>query len=143
MRLYALLVLTAFVLHVIWERSHIVLYTGYEAMEGVLPVFVFATIGDVVYTFGAVGLVALFKGSLTWFFKVEPREIIGLALIGLWIALFVEYKAMALGRWEYTDAMPLIWGLPVSPLIQMTLLLPLSVFLAAVVERRIRGTLGA
>lgn len=143
MRAYALLALIALILHLVWERSHIVLYTSYEAMEGVLPVYVFATFGDVAYTLVAVLLVSFFTGCLTWFLRPRSQAYIGLAFIGLSIALFVEYKAMALGRWEYTDAMPMLWGLGVSPLIQMTLLLPFSVFLAALVERRLRATLGA
>jgi hypothetical protein len=56
-----------------------------------------------------------------------------LALIGLGVAAFVEVKAQLLGRWEYTDAMPLVFGLGLSPLIQMTVLLPLSVCITAVV----------
>lgn len=141
MRAYALLALFAFVLHILWERSHIVLYTGYEAMEGVIPVYLFATIGDVVYTLSAVALVTCFTGCQVWFLRAKLRDFLGLAFMGLCIALFVEYKAMALGRWEYADAMPLVWGLGLSPLVQMTLLLPLSVFLASVVERHVRGTL--
>jgi hypothetical protein len=119
-----------------------VLYTGYEAMEGTLPVYLFATLGDVAYTLGAVLLISFFAGSLVWFVHVRTQAFLGLAVIGFSIALFVEYKAMALMRWEYTEAMPLVWDLGVSPLVQMTLLLPLSVFLSMVVERRIRGTLG-
>lgn len=143
MRAYALLAVCAFVLHILWERSHIALYTGYETMKGVLPVYLFATLGDVAYTLGAVVLIALFKGSWTWFREPQLRDFAGLAILGLSIALFVEYKALALGRWEYTDAMPLLGVIGVSPLMQMTILLPLSVFLVAVVERRLRGTLGA
>ncbi len=143
MRAYALLALISFLLHFVWERLHITLYTGYEAMEGVLPVYLFATLGDVAYTLGAVVLVSFFTGSLVWFVRARVWGFLGLAIVGFCIALFVEYKAMALGRWEYTDAMPMLWSLPVSPLVQMTLLLPLSVFLTAVVERRLRGTLEA
>lgn len=141
MRAYALLVLIAFTLHFVWERMHVVLYTGYEAMEGVLPVYVFASLGDVSYTLGAVLLISFFTGCLTWFLRARPLAYAGLAIAGLLIALFVEYKALALGRWAYTDSMPMLGVLGLSPLIQMTLLLPFSVFLTALVERRLRGTL--
>jgi len=141
MRLYATLTFVAFILHLVWERSHIVLYTGYEAMEGALPVYLLATLGDVAYTLGAVLFVSFFTGCLTWFIRVRPQSYFGLAFMGLAIALFVEFKAMALGRWAYTDAMPMIGLVGLSPLIQMTALLPLSVFIASLVERRLQGTL--
>lgn len=143
MRAFVLLAAITFILHLVWERSHIVLYTGYEAMEGALPVYVFATFGDVAYTLGAVLLISFFTGCLTWFLRGRPQAYVGLAVVGFSIALFVEYKALALGRWSYTDAMPMIGVLGISPLIQMTLLLPLSVFLTMLVERRLRGTLGS
>lgn len=143
MRLYAILAFVAFILHLMWERTHIVLYTGYEAMEGALPVYLLATLGDVAYTLGAVLLISFFTGCLTWFLRARAQAFVGLAVMGLAIALFVEYKALALGRWAYTDAMPMIGVLGLSPLVQMTVLLPLSVFLAAFLERHIRGTLEA
>ncbi len=141
MRVYATLSFIAFLLHFLWERSHIVLYTGYEAMEGIFPVYLFATLGDVAYTLGAVLFVSFFTGCLTWFIRPRAQAYVGLAFMGLAIALFVEYKAMALGRWAYTEAMPMIGPLGLSPLVQMAVLLPLSVFIASLVERRLRGTL--
>ncbi len=129
------LAVVSFFLHLVWEKTHIALYTGYEAMEGVLPVYVFATVGDVAYVLAAVLLVALFKGGIRWLRDVRATDYAGLAVLGLSIALFVEYKAAALGRWEYTDAMPLVHGLGLSPLAQMTVLLPLSVFITIRIER--------
>lgn len=129
------LALVSFALHVTWERLHIGLYTGYEKMEGRLPVFVFATAGDVAYAFLAVLVAALFKGSLLWFLQASALDYVGLALLGFFMAVFVEYKAMALRRWEYTDRMPRIFGLGLTPLIQMTVLLPLSVFITAVIGK--------
>lgn len=123
-----ILFLVSFLLHLVWERVHIRLYTGYEAMQGRLPVFVFATLGDVLYTFIAIALVSLFKGPFSWFLAAGPSDYVGLALLGFFIAVFVEYKAMALGRWKYLPAMPRLFGLGLSPLLQMTVLLPLSVY---------------
>lgn len=125
----------AFALHLIWERAHIALYTGYEKMQGRLPVFVAASIGDVVYTFFAISLVSLFKGSILWFLDADAMDYVGIALVGFSIAVFVEYKAMALKRWEYTPRMPRFLGLGATPLIQMTVLLPLTVYLTVGITR--------
>ncbi len=131
---YAVLAVISFLLHLVWERLHIVLYTGYEALEGRLPVFVLAALGDVMYTLLVVALFALLCGPW-WFSEAGKRTYWLLAVCGLGIAIFVEMKAQMHERWEYTDAMPIIAGFGLSPLVQMTVLLPLSVYLSTVVQR--------
>lgn len=131
LRAYVTLALVAFALHLMWERFHIALYTGYEALEGILPVFVAAAVGDVMYTLLTVLGVALWRWDAGWILNAQRRDFALLALLGFFIALFVEYKAAVLGRWEYTDMMPLVplLDVGVSPLAQMTVLLPLSVYI--------------
>lgn len=135
---YAVLAGVSFLLHLVWEKSHIVLYTGYEALEGALPVFLHATLGDVMYTLLAVLVLAALKRDISWMEKARGKGYALLAAIGFGIAAFVEMKAVALGRWEYTDAMPLVYGFGLSPLLQMTVLLPLSVYISVVVSRWIK-----
>lgn len=120
---------TALVLHLVWETLHLPLYTNYAGISGGMPVPLYAAFGDVLYTLGAVLFVALYKKKLLWFKEATASDYEGLAILGFFIALFVEYKALALHRWAYTAAMPTLLGVGLSPLLQMTLLLPLSVFL--------------
>jgi hypothetical protein len=118
-------------LHGIWEHTHIVLYTGYEQMEGVLPVWVSATLGDLLYTLLIVGVISFVKGGVGWLRDASWREYLAAAFVGLLVALMVEYKGLYLGRWEYLPTMPLVPFLHIglSPLLQMTLLTPLSLWL--------------
>jgi len=134
---YAVLLVSSFLLHFMWERVHIALYTGYESLEGIVPVYLYATLGDVGYTLVAVLVVALLKRDVGWMKTVRGVDYAALAGIGLAIAIFVEKKAQVLGRWEYTETMPLIYGFGLSPLVQMTVLLPLSVFISVVVVRHL------
>lgn len=131
----AIISFVSFILHLTWERSHIHLYTGYDALKGRLPVFVWASLGDVMYTFFAIILAGIFKGSLYWFLFPRLADFLGLAIMGFLIAIFVEYKAMALKRWEYTGKMPRLFGLGATPLIQMTVLLPLSVYMTVQISQ--------
>ena len=126
-----ILTLVTFFLHLVWERSHIHLYRDYEQLKGVLPVSVWASIGDVGYTFFAVFLVALFKGDLWWFQTVITSDYLGLAVLGFCTALFVEYKAFHFKRWAYTEAMPVVplFKVGVSSLFQKSLLFPISIWL--------------
>lgn len=128
-----ILAIVSFLLHLAWEWMHIVLYTEYDALKGRIPVFVFATFGDVLYTILAVLTVSLFKGGLLWMLSPQTNDLLGLMVVGLWVAVFVEYKAKALHRWKYTDSMPTISEIGLSPVAQMTVLLPLSVFCTAVI----------
>ena len=128
---FIVLALVAFFLHLAWERVHIRLYTGYEKMEGLFPVYVLASMGDVAYTLCAVFFVAIVRHDVTWFVHgVSTGEYLLLAFIGFCIALFVEYKAIYLKKWEYLPEMPIIPLLRVglSPIAQMTVVLPFSVY---------------
>ena len=136
---FTFLALVTLLLHGIWEHAHIALYTGYEALEGILPVWVFATIGDFVYTLLAVVLVGAILQDMQWFEKDFSKiRYFSLAAIGFLIALMVEYKGLYLGRWEYLLSMPLIPLLQVglSPILQMTILLPISVFITRLLTKQ-------
>lgn len=128
---YGVLVLVAIVLHLAWERTHVVLYTGYGDLGAPLPVWLYATAGDALYTLFGAGIAVLAGISPTASRAWSVSEYAFLASIGACIAACVEYKAQYLGLWSYTPAMPIIpfTSLGLSPLLQMTLLLPLSLFL--------------
>jgi len=121
----------AFALHYLWEVSHVALYGGYEHLSPYLPITVLATFGDVAYTLGAYFFVALIKRDWHWLARMTKLDLVAIAFIGFTISMYVEYKALALERWFYLPAMPIIPGLQVglSPIAQMTILLPLTFFL--------------
>lgn len=139
MRVWAVLGVVSALMHSIWEYLHVHLYTGYENMphmfSSVLPG---AIAGDVMYTYAAVGLVMLFKKDRSWFRPVHIHDLLGLSLVGAFIAFEVEYRGLYVHRWVYTDAMPLLpyFHVGLSPVLQMMLLLPLSVYLTSVIFLR-------
>lgn len=108
------------------------LYTGYEDLSPYFPITIWATLGDVLYTL----LIALFfvviKSDSGWIAKATKKDYGALAAVGFLLALFVEYKAQFFGLWQYGEAMPIIpfLGVGLTPIVQMALLLPVSVFLA-------------
>jgi hypothetical protein len=127
----SILIGTSFVLHFAWEYMHFGLYRGYEEWAGTIPVYWLATVGDVLYTLGAFALVSAIKKTYEWIHTATLSDYLMLVTLGCLIALFVEYKGIALDRWEYLPDMPIIpiLGVGLSPVLQMALLLPLSVFL--------------
>jgi hypothetical protein len=134
----AILAATSFALHLAWEFFHVGLYGGYEHLTS-LPITVWATIGDVLYTVAAFGFIALLKRSLAWLEHADAWDYASISATGMFIATFVESKALAFGRWYYLDAMPIVpvLGIGLSPLAQMVILLPISFVLTRVLLRRI------
>ncbi len=128
-----------FLFHGVWEHAHIVLYTGYDAMKGFVPVWILATLGDILYTLIIVGIISLIKRNLDWFRDANRYDLFAAALLGFVLALMVEYKGLYLGRWSYLPAMPIVPLLNVglSPLLQMTILTPLSLFVTKTLIQRI------
>lgn len=140
-RTLALVVLVSFFLHLGWESLHVPLYAGYERWTGGSSVVLLATIGDVLYTLGAFALLSVFKKNLDWIRDATLSDYLALAATGFFIALFVEYKGLALGRWEYLPAMPIIpfLGVGLSPILEMTFLLPLTLLLVSLAIRKNNG----
>jgi hypothetical protein len=137
-RVLALLVIVSFGLHLVWEFAHYRLYTGYENLTP-LPIYLWATIGDVLYTLAAFALASAFKRGLGWVREATVSDYLGLAALGFFLALYVEYKAMALQRWVYLPEMPILpmFGVGLSPVLQMVILLPLSVAIVSFIEKRL------
>jgi len=117
------------------------LYTGYGNLGAPLPLAVWASFGDVFYIAGTVLAAAFAKRRLDWFLDASRRDYTMLAVLGFFIAWYVEYKAFAAHTWAYAAAMPVIPGLEIglSPVLQMMLLLPLSVFVTKFIYERLLG----
>lgn len=128
------LVIVAFLLHFIWENAQAPLYAGYSSFGQHLPICFIGTIGDAVIT--------LFVLACIWLLKKDrPQTIsdfLALAIIGFIVAVLIEKNALLVGRWNYSSAMPVIPWIKVglTPIIQMTMLLPLSFYLAKLFNKK-------
>ena len=102
---------TALTLNLAWEHLHAPLYAGYQG--GAITEFILlrASLGDAVIITGGALLflyVPYFKKHrwLVW-----P--------LGLWVAVAIELFALYTGRWAYGPAMPLVFGIGLTPLVQL------------------------
>lgn len=126
--------LIAFILHVIWENAQAPLFQGYSSFSQHFSVCFIGAVGDVVIT--------LFVLAFIWLLKKDgPQTIadfLSLAVIGFVIAVAIEQHALLVGKWDYAPAMPLIPWLHVglTPILQMTLLLPLSFYVAQLSDKK-------
>ncbi len=124
-RLLFVLFCSAFLLNFLWEAIHgAFLYEGLEKMISVeyVPLILYAATVDsvlIVFMWGLSTLalkdVNLFKTKLafSWVLFIS---------LGLLFAIFIEVRAVFFeNRWEYSSLMPTIFGIGISPLIQLVI----------------------
>jgi len=128
-RYTAIITAAAFVLHLVWENAQAPLYAGYQSFSAHFPLCLMGAAGDVAVTLFVLAFMLLLKREI----PQTARDFIALAVIGFGIAVLIEQRALLSGAWGYAPAMPLLPILQVglTPILQMTILLPLSFYLAA------------
>lgn len=121
----------AFVLNAIWEIAQASLFQGYVSFAQHVPVCLWAIVGDVVIVLSVYALVGLFKNDSLWIAHYRMQDAFGLAIVGFFVALWIEHRALLFGKWAYAAAMPIIpyFSVGLAPIAQMVLLLPLSVLI--------------
>lgn len=130
----AALAAVAFVLNWAWEMAQMSAYrelAGRSWAETLVPCTA-AAAGDVGLTFAVFGLGALASGRLSWGEERRWNVYAAAALLGVVLAVAVEWRAAASGRWSYTDRMPIVpvLGVGLWPLLQLVVLVPLSIWIA-------------
>lgn len=114
-----------------WELSHSRLFTNYEkasrihhALACLQHAFTDLLIGS-----GAYFVIALAFGSPCWASEPHWRwAAIAWLGLGLMVTVGIEVWATSIGRWEYTEAMPTVFGIGLTPLLQW-LIVPTVVLL--------------
>lgn len=70
--------------------------------------------------------------------RLNKKDIFVLATTGFFFALGIEWRALLFAEWNYAPAMPIIPWLNVglTPVVQMTMLLPLSFYVAKLFDKK-------
>ena len=120
----------AFALNLTWEIAHLRLYTLWasaDALSVAWAVF-HCTLGDVAIALAMFALAAIMLGAKDW---PASRPWIGGAIVvtgalayTVWSEWYNVYRA---GSWSYTESMPLVFGIGLSPLLQWLILPPVMV----------------
>ncbi len=121
-RYYKVLILMSFVLilNLIWEFSHYFLYID---MSGILKKIhlICASLVDMII----IGLIFLFvslkNNNIKWIEKPNIIDYFIIIILSLIISAFIELRALSTGRWAYTELMPTVFGIGLSPLIQLAI----------------------
>jgi hypothetical protein len=124
----AVLALAAFAFNWHWEMLQM---PAYAEMAGrpwraTLTTCTWAALGDVGTTLAIFGVGALAARKLRWGIPGRWNVYLAAGLMAGACAIAIEWRALALGRWSYTEQMPIVPVLDVGlwPLLQLTLLVP-------------------
>ena len=146
-RFFATTVLASFILNEIWEMAQMSAYveTAGRSWTSTLALCTRAAVGDVGIILGISAAGSLAAGDLRWGLRDRWNIYATAAVLGLVYAALVEHAALAAGRWSYTERMPVapVLAAGLWPLLQMTLLPPLTFWIAQWWEGRsaTKGTL--
>lgn len=121
-----LLIVLAFLLNLFWEVAHTPLYEtplkeGFEWLGRDFYMFVllYASFIDMLIVYIIFSIISLKNQGLKWINKPSYKDYLMIILLGLVIAVIIEYRSLEAGRWTYGYFMPVIFGIGLSPLIQL------------------------
>ena len=117
-RLFFCVFLVGFVLNAVWELLH---YGLYYDLSGIAkyPHLVLATFVDALIVVGIFLVVSLVSRGVGWVRKPLVWNYLVVVLLGLGVAVFIEVRALGIGRWVYKVGMPTVFGVGLSPLLQL------------------------
>ena len=118
-----LIFINSYMVNFIWESLHAVfLYEDHDfnAMKYVLMVS-YVSIIDGFLVLGIYLFVAALWRDLTWIREMNKKRIFTVLVAGLLLAAAIEYSKVFVTRtWSYNRLMPTIFGLGLSPLLQLS-----------------------
>lgn len=125
--------LAGFVLNAVWETAQLPAYEGMDEIPlwGHLIGGSVATLLDALFITGVYLALAWQAGNAEWPRGGFRAGYLLAALAGALTAVLVERLALSNGWWSYTAAMPVVTvlGAGLYPLIQLTVLTPLAIWL--------------
>lgn len=127
MKFYTALFATAFGLNWIWEIAQTFAFDMSGVSTGKMLLFcTFASFIDGVVTAAIFWLLRRFIEVVYWKFYLAA------AVLGALSAVFFEYLAFTFNLWSYGEEMPVIPGIGTGllPLVQLTILVPLAIFIS-------------
>jgi hypothetical protein len=123
----------ALLLHFAWEMIQVPMYEGMAARAH-WPAVLWCTqaaAGDSVISMGAYAGAAVRERNRFWLRSPRPASLLVFLGIGLLITVVLEWlNVHQWARWSYSARMVRVLGIGLSPVLQWTLLPPLTLWLA-------------
>ncbi|MBI2151745.1 hypothetical protein HYU21_03420 [Candidatus Woesearchaeota archaeon] len=131
---FSILGLLILILNLIWEFSHHFLYVDLSGIPKYSHLII-ASFVDLVIILGIFTAISIKNKNFNWINNPRISDYSLLIFLSLIIAIFIELINLRLGRWTYTAAMPIIFGVGVSPLIQLAFTGVFSLIILNVIKK--------
>jgi hypothetical protein len=130
----ALLLLLFFLLSLAWEVPHSYLYDWNKAplennVQDYIPRVLKATVGDFIFLSLIFIAIALLNKNPIWINKPSKSDYTLIIISGIIIAILIEIRGLAEPRWAYNELMPTIFGIGLTPLIQLVITFLLALWI--------------
>lgn len=114
----------AYVINFLWESFHaFILYEDHNLLSTeYVPMMSYVATVDAFLISAIYLIIAGMFRNLFWIKEIRKGSLITFAILGIIIAAFIEYRAVFLiDRWSYSDLMPTLFGIGISPLFQLAI----------------------
>ncbi|MFH1501310.1 MAG: hypothetical protein ABIE22_05200 [archaeon] len=118
--------LVAVFLNLLWEVSQSSLYDWQkEPLKNDVNFYVGrilkSTLGDGIFILIIFLLISAYRRGFIWINKTKRLDYILLSTFGLVFAALIEIKAQIYNSWHYGEIMPTVFGLGITPLVQLAI----------------------
>lgn len=131
-----LFLLLAFLLNLLWEVSHSYLYNWnspplQNSVYFYIPTILLSTFGDLLYILVMFLVISAIEKKFSWINLPKRKHYFIFLIFGIILAIFIEIKGVyILNKWSYSSSMPTLFGLGISPLLQLAITSSLSLWLS-------------
>jgi hypothetical protein len=120
----AVIFIVSYLLNFVWESLHgVFLYKGhnFDAKRYVrMVVYTSAVDGSLIV--GIYLFTAFLWKDILWLQKTRRKEVYTVLILGLVTAALIEFrKVLILRTWSYNNLMPTVFGIGLSPLLQLSI----------------------
>ena len=113
-------IILSLILNLIWEFSHYFLYIDLSGISPVLHL-ILASFTDMLIIFGILIVISIKNKNFDWIRKASRFDYVFIIVLGLIVAILIELWALGIDRWAYKEIMPTVFGIGLSPLVQLGL----------------------
>ena len=133
----------AFLLNFLWEALHAVyLYQHHDFdADTYVPMLLYVSSMDSLMISGLYLGVGLMWRDLLWIKRFQKKPVMVFLILGAAVSFVIEYRAVFVThRWQYKQVMPTLFGIGLSPLVQLSMTGFLAIWLTVEILYR-RGLL--
>lgn len=134
------IVLIGFFLNLLWEVLHSELYDWdkpplvNDIYDYCIRITFFASAFDAIWIISFILLNSLIQREFDWLLNPQKRDYIIFIVLGIITAIIIELHAIIFNMWSYNEYMPQIFGVGLTPLIQLAITSYISLYITAHIQ---------